>query len=111
VKLAQILKLAGMDQAHGYDEACPACGKSSCGCEELEEADLANSPDEQTYSADAMLNDLSGGLNARKTTGQTTGAPFNAQPARQGALHGKMEEVVESKEKSLWELYQRYETR
>ena len=110
VKLSQILQLAGMPQGSGYQAACSSCGGMHEG-ECLDEADLANSPDEQTYSVDAMTKDLSGGLNGQKTTGQTTGAPFNAQPSRQGALHGRMEEVVESKEKGLWELYQRYETR
>ena len=112
VKLSQILQLAGMPQSKDYHDACPTCGDDQGMCEhQMMEEDLANSPDEQTYSVDAMTKDLSGGLNGQKTTGQTTGAPFNAQPSRQGALHGKMEEVVESKEKGLWELYQRYETR
>jgi len=112
VKLSQILQLAGMPQSKDYHDACPTCGDDQGMCEhQMMEEDLANSPDEQTYSVDTMTMDLSGGLNGQKTTGQTTGAPFNAQPARQGALHGKMEEVVESKEKGLWELYQRYETR
>jgi hypothetical protein len=110
VKLGQLLQLAGMPQGSGYQDACPSCGGMHEG-ECLEETDLANSPDEQTMDTDMMINTMSGGLNGRKTTGQTTGAPFNAQPARQGALHGKMEEVVESNEGRLWKLYQRYETR
>jgi len=107
VKLAQILKLAGMESSHGYEEACPTCGHIPCGCEEsLEEGDLANSPEEQTYDTDTMVNDLSGGLNGRKNTGQTTGAPFNRDPGRQGAIHAP--ELAEAKEQSLWALYQRY---
>ena len=110
VKLGQLLQLAGMPQGKDYQAACSSCGGMHEG-ECLEETDLANSPDEQTMDTDMMINTMSGGLNGRKTTGQTTGAPFNAQPARQGALHGKMEEVVESNEGRLWKLYQRYETR
>jgi len=110
VKLGQLLQLAGMPQGKDYQTACSSCGGMHEG-ECLEETDLANSPDEQTMDTDMMINTMSGGLNGRKTTGQTTGAPFNAQPARQGALHGRMEEVVESNEGRLWKLYQRYETR
>jgi ribosome-associated protein YbcJ (S4-like RNA binding protein) len=37
IKLAQILKLAGMGSGAGYKEACPACGQQDCGCEQMEE--------------------------------------------------------------------------
>jgi hypothetical protein len=66
VKLAQILKLAGMGSAHGYEEACPACGQAPCGCDEQIDEELANSPDEQYSDTDTMINTLAGGLNGPK---------------------------------------------
>ena len=66
--------------------------------------DLSNSPNAQYSNTDTMVNTLSGGLNGRKSTGQTVGAPYNRQPARQGPMS-------ESNEKRLWELYNRYETK
>lgn len=111
VKLAQILKLAGMN-SEGYEEVCPACGAAPCGCEEsLEEGDLANSPEEQTYDTDTMIYDLSGGLNGRKSTGQTTTPVINRDNERQGVLGRKIEEVAESKETRLWDLYKNIESK
>jgi len=74
VKLAQILKLAGMGSSHGYQDACPACGQQDCGCEQMDEAqdDLANSPDEETETTEYMTKTIAGGLNKNKVTGMTT---------------------------------------
>jgi hypothetical protein len=102
-QLAAILKMAGIGS--GYKEACPSCGQAPCGCEALEE-ELANAPDEEFADTDTMVNKLSGGLNARKTSGQTTGAPFNRDPARMG-IH-RQEQVDEAQEKRLFDLYKQF---
>lgn len=78
-QLAQLLNLAGMS-SHG------AAPEEPCG-EELDE----NSPDwptsqETTGEDDPEMRRWAGGLNGPKSTGQTTGAPFNRQPQRQGAM-------------------------
>jgi hypothetical protein len=104
VSLAEILKMAGLGgNSNGYKEACPSCGQSPCGCDHIEEdQDLANSADNTVYAdTDYMVNDLSGGLNGQKTTGQTTGAPINSQPQRQGAM-------TEETEQRLWNLFKKY---
>ncbi len=108
VKLAQILQLAGMPQAEGYEEACPACGQSPCGCEQQVEENLANAPDEQYADTDTMVNTLSGGLNGRKSTGQTTIPVLNRDPARQG-VRAVADELKEQTESRLWDLYKDYE--
>ena len=109
-KLAQIIQLAGMQQGTDYQEACPACGQAPCGCEELEEADLANSPEPEYSDTDTMVNTLSGGLNARKSTGQTTMPVINRDPARQG-VQAVSEKIQEQAEQRLWDLYKRYESK
>ena len=103
-QLAAILKMAGVGSA--YKEACPSCGQAPCGCESLEETELANAPDEEFADTDTMVNTISGGLNARKTTGQTTGAPFNRDPARMG-IH-RQEQVDEAQEQRLFDLYKQF---
>jgi hypothetical protein len=95
--LASLLKMAGIGSA---EAACSSCGKSSCGCEELEE----NSPDWPTNtetSDDAMQ--YSGGLNGPKSTGQTTVPVIASQLRRQVS----MEESVEL-ERSLFKLYKEF---
>jgi len=103
LQLAQLLKMAGLGGTDG-EEACPQCGSTPCGCEQVAEGDLANSPEPEYSDTDIMINTLSGGLNGRKSTGQTVGAPFNRQLSRQGA--GAMAEASEGR---LWELYNRYD--
>lgn len=95
--LAALLKMAGIG---GGGETCPSCGKSGCGCEELDE----NSPDWPTNtetSDDAFQ--YSGGLNGPKDSGQTTDAPPNLDPRRQGYV----KETVDL-ERTLFRLYQNY---
>lgn len=95
--LAALLKMAGIG---GSGDSCPACGKGSCGCEELDE----NSPDWPTNtetSDDAMQ--YSGGLNGPKSTGQTTVPVVASQLRRQVS----MEESVEL-ERSLFKLYKEF---
>lgn len=87
-QLAQLLNLAGMSQSSsGYQAACPTCGSSNCGCEELDE----NQPDWPTNTEiggenDPLMHMYAGGLNRPKSTGQTTGAPYNSQSQRRGAM-------------------------
>jgi len=84
-QLAQLLNLAGMQ---AQDSGC-GCETSpcSCGSEELDE----NQPDWPTNTEiggenDPLMHMYAGGLNRPKSTGQTTGAPYNSQPQRQGAM-------------------------
>ena len=78
VKLADILKNAGLGGGEGYggsgyQSSCD-CGTPDCGCgdEEIDE----NQPDwptnTETLDADSNLRTYSGGLNGPKSTGQTT---------------------------------------
>jgi hypothetical protein len=98
--LATLLKMAGIGHK---EEACDSCGKSPCGCEELDE----NSPDWPTNTekmdADPNLRTYSGGLNGPKSTGQTTIPVIASQLRRQAS----MDESVEL-ERSLFKLYQNY---
>ena len=86
--LAQLLNLAGLQ---GKAEACPSCGSTPCGCDQVDEAVDENNPDwptdeETTGNDDPQQRRWAGGLNGPKSTGQTTGAPFNRQPERQGHM-------------------------
>jgi hypothetical protein len=95
--LAALLKMAGI----GSSEAtCSSCGKSACGCEELDE----NSPDwpTDTETSDNAMQ-YSGGLNGPKSTGQTTVPVVASQLRRQVS----MEESVEL-ERSLFKLYKEF---
>lgn len=98
VKLAQILKLAGMGSSAGHEEACPACGQQGCGCETVEE-DYSNEPEPETQSTEYMTKTIAGGLNKNKVTGMTT---IPVVPTQQ---------VSESEvENHLMKLYQQYKT-
>lgn len=105
--LSDLLKMAGLFSSEGYSRACQDCGgiheAGACSSEQVDE-ELANAPDEKYADADYMLNDLSGGLNGPKSTGQTTGPIVNRQDARQGVL-AKMDEATESTKSRLWSLY------
>jgi hypothetical protein len=86
-QLAQLLNLAGM-QAQDSKGGC-GCETSPCACgsEELDE----NQPDWPTNTVtggenDPLMHMYSGGVDGPKDTGQTTGAPYNSQPQRQGAM-------------------------
>ena len=108
MKLAQILKLAGMEQASGYQDACPSCGgmhEGQCG---VMEEDYANSPDEVTTDEDYMTQQLSGGLNGPKTTGQTTVPVINRDNERQGVMGKSDTRIAETR---LWDLYRKYENK
>jgi len=83
-KLAELLKMAGIG-----DES--SAESSDCGCDELEE-NQADWPTDAETSNDPFQ--YSGGLNGPKSTGQTTGAPFNRQPQRQGAMVDEEDELA-----------------
>jgi hypothetical protein len=107
VKLAQILKLAGMEQAGGYEEACPTCGAGKGMCEhtQMEEGEYANSPEETGADINTLVNTYSDGLDGQKTTGQTT------IPVIAGQTQRMMSQVQEQAEQRLWDLYKRYESK
>ena len=84
VKLAQILKLAGLGSSGGYEEM---------------EEDYSNSPEPKTQSTEYMTNTNADGLNKKKVTGMTT---IPVVPTQQ---------VSESEvENHLMKLYQQYKT-
>ncbi len=101
VKLAQILRLAGMPQGQDYHDVCPACGSANCGCEEVNEADLANAPD-PVYGSIDMIKAQGEDLHKPKSTGQTTTPVISRDPARQGVMREGSD-----KESALWNLYKR----
>ena len=87
-QLSQLLNLAGMSQpSSGYEEACSSCGSSNCGCEEIDENQPDWPTDQETIgNDDPLMRRYAGGVNGPKSTGQTTGAPYNSQPQRQGVM-------------------------
>lgn len=107
VKLAQILKLAGMEQADGYHDSCPTCGADKGMCEhtQMEEGEYANTPEEEMADINTLVNTYSDGLNGQKTTGQTT------IPVIAGQTKRMMSQVQEEAEQRLWKLYQRYDAK
>jgi hypothetical protein len=87
-QLAQLLNLAGM-QGQGSEESCGTCGEAACHCDEQMVDE--NSPDwptdqETIGNDDPLMRRYAGGVNGPKSTGQTTGAPYNSQPQRQGMM-------------------------
>ena len=120
-KLSELLKMAGLFSSQGYSSVCQGCGgvheAGACGAGievAVDEAygdidvetnrDLANSPDENYSDENTMINTLSGGLNGRKSTGQSTGPVVNRQDSRQGIM-GEAQKVQEEAKNRLWKLY------
>ena len=107
--LGDMLKMAGLFSSEGYSRTCENCHgiheTGACSADQVEE-NLANSPDEVYADKDYMLQQLSGGLNGPKTTGQTTGAVVNRQDSRQGVM-AEAERVKEQAESRLWNLYKK----
>jgi hypothetical protein len=101
-KLAQLLKMAGVEQKQ---ETCSVCGEANCGCGD--EIVDENSPDwptnTETLPAQPELRTYSGGLNGPKSTGQTT-VPVVASQLRRTST---MEENVEL-ERSLFKTWKNY---
>jgi len=103
-QLAQILKMSGLGGSS--DNACSTCGKSGCGCEQMEE-DLANSADNTMYAdTNYMVNGITGGLDGRKTDQSTLGTVINQDPRR--TVGSIAEEIREQQEARLWNLYKQY---
>ena len=108
VALGELLKMAGLmqDSDSGSSGACPACGaqhgmhEAGCSGKMVEEGELANNPEPEYADTNTMVNTLSGGLNGRKTTGQTTIPVLQRDPARQGNPA-----VAEQR---LWNMYKKY---
>jgi hypothetical protein len=122
VKLAQILKLAGMKQARGYDDACPTCGagRGMCEHEMVEEADLANSADDTVYAdTDYMTQTLAGGLNGPKLQVNPNNPADNPLSMRKLGQHSssslnlgsEADNLKEETERRLMDLYQRFEAK
>ena len=104
-KLAELLKMAGLDSQTGEHEVCSTCGESACGCDQ--EVVDENSPDwptnTETLAAQSELRTYSGGLNGPKSTGQTTIPVVASQLRRQAS----MEESVKL-ERSLFKTWKDY---
>ena len=104
-KLAELLKMAGLDSQTGEHEVCSTCGESACGCDQ--EVVDENSPDwptnTETLAAQPELRTYSGGLNGPKSTGQTTIPVVASQLRRQAS----MEESVKL-ERSLFKTWKDY---
>ena len=122
VKLAQILKLAGMQQAQGYDDACPTCGagRGMCEHEMVEEADLANSADDTVYAdTNYMTQTLAGGLNGPKLQVNPNNPADNPLSMRKLGQHSssslnlgsEADNLKEETERRLMDLYQRFEAK
>ena len=122
VKLAQILKLAGMQQARGYDDACPTCGagRGMCEHEMVEEADLANSADDTVYAdTNYMTQTLAGGLNGPKLQVNPNNPADNPLSMRKLGQHSssslnlgsEADNLKEETERRLMDLYQRFEAK
>ena len=95
--LAQLLNLAGLQ---GKSEACPSCGSTPCGCDQVDEAVDENNPDwptdeETTGNDDPQLQRWAGGLNKPKETGQTTAPVVNRDPARGSVGPKEMAEATD----------------
>ena len=119
MRLAEILKLAGMEsQAPAGDtaEACGDCGQSPCGCDHIEEDDHANSPDPMYADTEIMVNKLAGGPNDQKL--QVNPNNMGDNPLAMDRLGRKQSpqvnlgaaDIGESIEKRLWTIYNRKDT-
>jgi hypothetical protein len=103
-KLAELLKMAGLEQKQ---EVCPACGSAECGCEEMVDENSPDWPtDTETLAAQPELRTYSGGLNGPKSTGQTTTPVIASQLRRQAS----MEEGAKL-ERTLSTLYKNYKAK
>lgn len=98
-KLAEILKLAGLES---QPSGCDSCGQTPCGCEDLGEGEYANSPEPVQADTNTLVNSYSGGLNDSNTTGQTT------TPVIAGQTQRMTSQVREEAESRLWNLWTRY---
>jgi hypothetical protein len=101
-KLMMLLKLAGLESQ--IPKACPTCGGSPCGCNQMVDENAPDWPtNTDTLAADPNLRTYSGGLNGPKSTGQTTVPVVAGQLRRQAS----MEESI-ALERSLFKTWQNY---
>ena len=119
MRLAEILKLAGMEsQAPAGDtaEACGACGQSPCGCDHIDEDDHANSPDPMYADTDTMVMKLAGGLNGPKEQVNPNNLADNPLAMKRLGVKQSPQvnlgsaDIGESIEKRLWTIYNRKDT-
>ena len=119
MRLAEILKLAGMEsQAPAGDtaEACGACGQSPCGCDHIDEDDHANSPDPMYADTDTMVMKLAGGLNGPKAQVNPNNLADNPLAMKRLGVKQSPQvnlgsaDIGESIEKRLWTIYNRQDT-
>ena len=119
MRLAEILKLAGMEsQAPAGDtaEACGACGQSPCGCDHIDEDDHANSPDPMYADTDTMVMKLAGGLNGPKEQVNPNNLADNPLAMKRLGVKQSPQvnlgsaDIGESIEKRLWTIYNRQDT-
>jgi hypothetical protein len=100
MKLASILKMAGLggDEGYGgsgYKSAC-GCGSPDCSCgdEELDEVSM-NEPDYPTNTETSNnVMQYSGGLDGPKSTGQSTVPVLASQDERQGTYAEAEEDAI-----------------
>ena len=101
-KLMMLLKLAGLESQ--IPKACPSCGASPCGCDQMVDENAPDWPtNTDTLAADPNLRTYSGGLNGPKSTGQSTTPVLASQLRRQAS----MEESV-ALERNLFKTWQNY---
>jgi len=103
LKLATLLKSAGLGggdahDAYSHDEGCSSCGQSPCGCEEVEIDEVSmNEPDYPTNTETGSSMQYSGGLDGPKSTGQSTltgGGIPNLDPDRQDSYADVEEDAI-----------------
>jgi len=101
--LGDMLKMAGLFSSEGYSSVCQGCGgihkAGDCGADMVEE-ELANSPDEMYADTNYMTQTLSGGLNRPKRDQTTNGIV---------KLDHVAEQIKETANTRLWNLYKQYE--
>jgi len=101
-KLMMLLKLAGLESQ--IPKACPTCGGSPCGCDQMVDENAPDWPtNTETLAADPNLRTYSGGLNGPKSTGQSTTPVLASQLRRQAS----MEESI-ALERNLFKTWQNY---
>jgi hypothetical protein len=101
-KLMMLLKLAGLESQ--IPKACPTCGASPCGCDQMVDENAPDWPtNTETLAADPNLRTYSGGLNGPKSTGQSTTPVLASQLRRQAS----MEESI-ALERNLFKTWQNY---
>ena len=110
--LSKLLQMAGLGSS-GYNETCPGCGTSPCGCGEAVEEDLANAPEEEYQTTDYMQNTVAGGVNGPKRQINPNN-PGDNPLAMKGIANNTLnlgeeaEKVAEQRFTKLWDLYKEF---